>query len=598
MKAKLILIVPALAALLALSLGLSAAQGPGTGLPTGPAGGGPHGDIGTAFTYQGQLKDAGGPVNGTCDFRFGLWDDPITGTSFGTVDVPGVYLVDGLFTARLDFGAAAHTGGARWLEVAVRCPSGSGTWVTLTPRQELTGAPAALALALPFTARGSTSSALFSLENGSNGPALSVAALGTGLYVANAGSDGIVVENAAEAGVAVHNAGMSGVYVNQAGVDGLEVGYAGEDGVYVYSAGSPSVKTPSSANNGFEVAGAESHGLYVGNAGQEGLYVANAGEHGIIVDQAQYSGLVVINAGEHGVKVEWAEGNGLRVYDAGVNGLYVYSAGERGVDVQNAGTDGLYVYKAGNPPAYKSSIAKNGVEIAGAEGYGLYVGRAGGDGVYVDSPNGTGVNVRAPGSHGLYVELAGTDGVNVAGNNWAGLFWGNIYVHGDCVGCVLAEFGVNAGNRPLQPGDIVAVQGVDASTLDNAPRLWQVVPAGGAGSVVGVVRGRAEVNLASEDQPLREGETGRRLVPRGGAAPPGDYLTIIIYGPAQVRVAASALGAIQAGTRLAVDADGLARPLRTVTVEGVTLAENAPQIGIALDSPDAAGLLWVLVNPR
>ena len=39
------------------------------------------------------------------------------------------------------------------------------------------------------------------------------------------------------------------------------------------------------------------------------------------------------------------------------------------------------------------------------------------------------------------------------------------------------------------------------------------------------------------------------------------------------------------------------RALRTVTVDGVELAENAAVIGTALESLDtAAGLIWVLVN--
>ena len=30
--------------------------------------------LGTGFTYQGQLKNAGGPVNGLCDMQFSLWN--------------------------------------------------------------------------------------------------------------------------------------------------------------------------------------------------------------------------------------------------------------------------------------------------------------------------------------------------------------------------------------------------------------------------------------------------------------------------------------------------------------------------------------------
>lgn len=105
----------------------------------------PQSTYSEAITYQGQLKDINGPVNGTCDLRFTLWDAGISGSQVGsTLFNEGVELVDGLFTARLDFGYGAHTGAARWLEVAVRCPAGNGSYVPLSPRHELMGSPYAL----------------------------------------------------------------------------------------------------------------------------------------------------------------------------------------------------------------------------------------------------------------------------------------------------------------------------------------------------------------------------------------------------------------------------------------------------------------------
>ena len=79
-----------------------------------------------------------GPVNGRCDLLFSLWDAPSDGSQQGAdLEIQDVELVDGLFTARLDFGA--HAGGARWLQVAVRCPTGRGGSVTLSPRPQGTG---------------------------------------------------------------------------------------------------------------------------------------------------------------------------------------------------------------------------------------------------------------------------------------------------------------------------------------------------------------------------------------------------------------------------------------------------------------------------
>jgi hypothetical protein len=97
--------------------------------------------VGTAFTYQGQLRQAGEPFDGTADFEFTLWDAAVGGTQLaGPEFESGVEVVNGLFTVTtLDFGEGVFAGAARWLEIAV-----NGT--TLSPRQELTPAPCALAL--------------------------------------------------------------------------------------------------------------------------------------------------------------------------------------------------------------------------------------------------------------------------------------------------------------------------------------------------------------------------------------------------------------------------------------------------------------------
>ena len=101
--------------------------------------------LGTGFTYQGQLKQSGSPVNGTVDLDFTLWNDPAAtdpGNQIGSVQsIAAVSVSSGLFTVQLngggEFGASAFNGEQRWLQISV-----NGT--PLSPRQELTAAPNAL----------------------------------------------------------------------------------------------------------------------------------------------------------------------------------------------------------------------------------------------------------------------------------------------------------------------------------------------------------------------------------------------------------------------------------------------------------------------
>lgn len=132
--------------------------------------------MGTDFTYQGKLRRNGAAVNGTADFQLRLYDAATGGAQIGAAQsLSNVSVADGLFNARIDFGADAFNGDARYLEVAARTPAGSGNFVVLTPRQALTAAPYALKV------RGVDG---YSLDGANGGPADAV-------YVDNAGSVGM-----------------------------------------------------------------------------------------------------------------------------------------------------------------------------------------------------------------------------------------------------------------------------------------------------------------------------------------------------------------------------------------------------------------------
>ena len=110
----------------------------------GPRPQSPQAQTGTSFTYQGQLKNASDLVTGVCDMAFQLHSDASANAPVGSAITPTVPITNGLFTVQLDFGASVFTGDARWLDIQVRCPTGSGSFAPLAPRQALTPAPYAL----------------------------------------------------------------------------------------------------------------------------------------------------------------------------------------------------------------------------------------------------------------------------------------------------------------------------------------------------------------------------------------------------------------------------------------------------------------------
>ncbi len=126
------IVIALVAGVLALSqaVNLAMAQGPKDGPKAVAA-------LGTAFTYQGQLKSSGSLVNGSCYLQFRLYSDA-GGTALVAGPVNGspnpVTVTNGLFTVQIDFGSAAFQGDPRWMQTSVKCGSDSAyTPLSLEP---------------------------------------------------------------------------------------------------------------------------------------------------------------------------------------------------------------------------------------------------------------------------------------------------------------------------------------------------------------------------------------------------------------------------------------------------------------------------------
>src|SRR5271168_3361697 len=76
---------------------------------------------GTAFTYQGLLNSAIGPVTGSYDLTFSLFTSPGGGTQVGSTETNlAVGVTNGLFMSTVDFGPGIFTGPPLWLGIGVR----------------------------------------------------------------------------------------------------------------------------------------------------------------------------------------------------------------------------------------------------------------------------------------------------------------------------------------------------------------------------------------------------------------------------------------------------------------------------------------------
>ena len=376
---------------------------------------------------------------------------------------------------------------------------------------------------------------------------------GNGVYVGSAGWDGVHVYSADDDGVSVSYVSDDGFSVTSAGDDGVFVNSAGDDGVYVYNAGSPSTQAISSSKNGFEVAGAEGNGLYVGRADYDGV----------------------------------------RVYSAGSDGFYVHNAGVDGVSVSYSGEDGVSVYHAGTPSTEYTSDDKNGFEVAGAEGNGLFVGRADLTGVYVNSAGDDGVFVNSAGWYGVFVNSAGWDGV-WANTTQASHEWG-LYtpdkIYGSNVTMRSQSTHVRyVGNEMLEAGDLVCIAGgYKEDILDDGFPIINVTKANSRNSsaIIGVVEYKVYIREEIEEH---EGETHTEKSFRfaEGSASYGDYLSVVVFGPADVKMDSRA--DIKVGEKMTVSDNGDARSIND---------EDNWRIGIlgkALEDSNGKDTVKIFVN--
>ena len=112
--------------------------------------------------------------------------------------------------------------------------------------------------------------------------------------------------------------------------------------------------------------------------------------------------------------------------------------------------------------------------------------------------------------------------------------------------------------------------------------------------MIGVVKSRMVYEVA----PGKEEEGERSMHSADGAAQPGDYVQLVVFGVTQVKIDSSI--PITAGDRLTASSlPGLARPLMKQEINGMLVAEGAPVFAIALETPaNGQEMIYVFVTIR
>ena len=308
----------------------------------------------------------------------------------------------------------------------------------------------------------------------------------------------------------------------------------------------------------FRISGNEVFGVrFEGGANEYG---------GMYVETAHANGWPFYGYATGGSFRAWTYFNGStsdwHLYNAGIRltvpnegGLRIGPSADYSLVISNTtGSDGIRIY----------DTADDGIQIGSDPDYSNY-------GVYIPSP---GVM-----NYGLWPntqEAAGNYALFTVDNVQAG----NVSLNG------LIQVAQVTGEEALSAGDVVAVTGAGESLPGGHRRLPLVRLADSTefNGVIGVVQER----MVWQAAPGKEAEGAMSLQVAEGAAQPGDYVSLVVLGVAEVKVDGAAGAGIEAGERVTVaESGGRVRALQTRTVEGMTVTEGAQVVGIALEAPVA-----------
>lgn len=316
--------------------------------------------------------------------------------------------------------------------------------------------------------------------------------------------------------------------------------------------------------------------LHAGANGGPGLVGESANSYGVWgSSEASWGGYFTSNEG-YGIR---ANTYGTDHYD---HGAYVTSQGGYGVYAQSAQNQAVRG-EAGNVTGIAHPLGAVGVVGIGSN-RGTYGASNAGAGVY-------GVSSSNYGVWGSSTTFRGVTGrTSRADNNYGVYTPDHIFATSyHLTGAIMAVM-QNNGDEPLSPGDVVVFSGVNRSIATVEGPIVQVSQASSANStaVAGVVFSRFNVDAIdvapeSPDDAAQGVIASIEVTPPGSAAT-GEFVLVVVQGPAEVKASTLGGGNIRPGDLLSSsDVAGAAGRATTMSDGGAATAAPGTVFGKALE---------------
>ena len=338
-----------------------------------------------------------------------------------------------------------------------------------------------------------------------------------------------------------------------------------------------------------------------------------------------------INNTATGYALRGESANGLGIYgysddNYGVQGSstsswggYFDSGQGYGVRVNSSGTDhydhGAYVTAQSGYAVYAQSATNQGVRGEAGDVSGIaqplgavgVVGLGSNRGIYGASSSGVGLYGTSNSNYGVWGQSTTWYGVtgrtSRSDNNYGFYTPDNILALNQNLMGSMMQVVQNSGSETLSPGDVVAFAGIQAPSTSHATPMVQVAKAFSANStaVAGVVASRFNLEAVSDtvDSPEGSPEAGLEVTPAGPVSP-GEYLLLVVQGPAKVNVQSLSENIVPGALLSTAGQAGFATALAGETqANGLAAAPSAGTVfGKALEPLEAgqSGQIYVFVT--